>query len=411
MTTEADIPKRQPLRSTWIGTATLRWLRSSDPSGPSALIHKGGTRSGKTYNACIAWAIYLHETPGERLSITRATNPALKATVWHDMREVLRRMGLYDQERHNKTDQIYTFENEAVIDYFPSDDQKAHGRGRDHLWCNETNEITLDEFDQLNWRTRQRVMLDFNPSFDPDHWINERYKGNPNALWYTSTYEDNPHLPAEQVRKIEAIKEQDEWKWKVYGLGEAARPSTAIFRDVVPLSEWPHATGGALGLDFGYNDPMSLNRVQQKDREGKPDLDVWCLLHESHLTTDDLIERLPALGVGKDELIVCDSAEPDRIEKIRREGYNAVPAKKGKGSVKTGIDLMKPHRIRVGGPAGHRARQEFQKYRWKRHRGTDRILDEPAEGNDHAPDAVRYALTELLLGAEKPKRARQRSYI
>lgn len=387
------------VRSTWIGKATIQWLRA-DGVEP-VLIHKGGTRSGKTYNACIAWATYLSETPGERLSIVRATNPALKATAWRDMKEVLQRMGLYHPDHHNKTDQIFTFPNGAEIDYFSTDhEQKVHGRKRDHLWANEANELTLAKWDQLDLRTGKRSMLDFNPSFQADHWIWDRFEGSSTARWYTSTYQDNPYITDEQRRKIEALKERDPWKWTVYGLGERRRPATAIYRDVSGLEEWTHGNS-PLGLDFGYNDPMSLNRVAVVDREGKPEIHVWCLLHETHLTTQDLVDRLPDLGVGKRDPIVCDSAEPDRIEQLQRAGYNAKPARKGPGSVAAGIDMMQGHKIRVGGPAGHRAKQEFQGYRWERHASTDEILDEPAEGDDHAPDAVRYAaVTEELLAED-----------
>jgi phage terminase large subunit len=389
------------VRSTWIGTVTLEWLREQD--APPVLVHKGGTQSGKTYNACIAWATYLSNHPGEQLSIVRATNPALKSTVWADMKEVLQRMGLYHPDRHNKSDQRFEFRNGSEIDYFPSDDsQKVHGRKREHVWANEANELSLAKWDQLDLRTRQRAMLDFNPSFQSEHWIWQRFQGNPHARWYTSTYEDNDYLPDEQRRKIEKLKERDEWKWNVYGLGQQQRPASSIYKDVQGLSQWPHENS-VLGLDFGYNDPMSLNRVAVTDREGKPTIDVWCLLHESHLTTQDLIDDLPDLGVGKGEVIVCDSAEPDRIEQLRRAGYNAKPARKGQGSVEAGIDMMQGHTIRVGGPVGHRARQEFKGYHWKVHNATDEVLDEPADDSDHAPDAVRYAaVTEDLLPETTP---------
>jgi phage terminase large subunit len=386
------------LQTTWIGTVTLAWL--TEPKAPRMLVHKGGTRSGKTYNACIAWADYLtSEGQGETLSLVRATLPALKASILSDMVEVLRAMGLYTEARHNKTDKIIDLPGGARIDYFSTDDeQKVHGRSRDHLWGNEANEIPLPAWRQLVLRTRHRLMLDFNPSFQPGHWINEEYGGSGDAIWYTSTYTDNPHLTDEQRREIESLKEKDPWAWEVYGLGKQARPAAAIYHDVKPLGEWAGGGKPVLGLDFGYNDPMSLCRVRRQDAEGQPRLKVQALLHESHLTTQDLVDTLPELDIDQDEKIICDSAEPDRIEVLQRAGYDARPAKKGKGSVKSGIDLVKQHALRVGGPAGAKARQEFQNYRWRRHRGTDALMDEPEDGDDHAPDAVRYALTELMLG-------------
>ena len=116
---------------------------------------------------------------------------------------------------------------------------------------------------------------------------------------------------------------------------------------------------------------------------------MWSLLHESYLTTADLIGKLPGLGVEQVTPIYCDSAEPDRIEELRRAGYYALPADKGPGSVRAGIDFMKAHRIHVGGPAGQKARAEFSAYRWKKVRGI--IQDDPAHDDSHAPDAVRYA--------------------
>lgn len=406
------------LDATWIGTVTLEWLQEDDIR---FLVHKGGTRSGKTYNACIAWIDYLmNEGAGEKLSIVRATGPALKASVIEDLKEVLQLMGYYSEKRHNKTEMEIELPSGARINYFPTDDgQKVRGQGRDHLWMNEANEIPYSAYDQMEWRTRGKIMLDFNPSFQPNHWIIQELQGSERALWYTSTYRDNPHLTSEQERSIEALREKDDWKWKVFGLGKVERPAAAIYTDIGYLHEWNH-DDWILGLDFGYNHPMSLNRVKVVDREGKPELHVWALLHESYLTTKDLIDRLPLLlvwdiqpisradevdvtqpthdiarklnqlRVTKQRRMVCDSEAPDKIETLQRAGYNAIPAKKGAGSVKAGIDLMKDYRIRIGGPAAERAMMEFESYRWKRDRQSDELLDEPEDGDDHAPDAVRY---------------------
>jgi PBSX family phage terminase large subunit len=160
--------------ATWIFSATRDWL--TEPNAPRVLIHRGGTRSGKTYNACIAWATYLAEHD-ERLSIVRKTLPALKASVLEDMIGVLDRMGLYDPGRHHQTDKKIDIPGGGEIDYFPTDDeQKVRGRARDHLWGNEANEIPRDAWQQLVLRTEGRIMLDFNPSHDAEHWIVDRYE-------------------------------------------------------------------------------------------------------------------------------------------------------------------------------------------------------------------------------------------
>ena len=381
------------ISATWHEQVTYEWL--TDPLGERTAIHEGGTRSGKTYNLCIAWAEYLLETPDVLLSITRATGPALKATVRRDMIEVLRAFGVYSLAAHNRTDDIITLPSGAQIEFFAcDDDQKVHGRKRDHLWENEANEIPVDVHRQLVLRTSKRVLLDFNPSMREDHWIWHRYDDSADVRRWRSTYLDNPFLSPEQIAEIEALKEQDEWAWQVYGLGLRGVPADSVFRGVEALPVWPSGLEHVYGLDFGYNDPMCLEKVARRDREGRPDLFVWALVHESYLTTADLIGRLAEHEVEKSAPILCDAAEPDRIEEIRRAGYNALAADKGPGSVRAGIDFLKRHRIHVGGPAGDRARAEWRAYRWKKVRGV--IQDDPAHDDSHAPDAGRYGATHWM---------------
>ena len=388
---------KEKIWSSWIGQVVYDWARGVD-SRP-VMLQRGGTRSGKTYNGCIAWVNYLlNEGAGERLSLVRRTGPALKATAWRDMQEVLRRHHIYRPDRHNKTEQEFTFPNGSVIEYFPvDDDEKVHGRARDHLWCNEANELPVDAYDQLIMRTKGKKLLDFNPKVSRNHWIYKRYEGNENAVWYRSTYKDNPFVTAEQIRIIEGYRHTDPWKYDVYALGKEGTPSHTIYTDVGHLSEWVHGAG-VLGLDFGYNDPMALARVARVDKEGKPELHIWALLHESYLLTEDLAQKLPTLGATKHDTIVCDSAEPDRIETLCKHGFDAIPAKKGKGSVSAGIDKMKGHSIKIGGPAAEQFLHEFRHLRWQVNSATGEVLDVPVDGDDHGPDAVRYALHTEVMG-------------
>jgi phage terminase large subunit len=387
---ERDIPI-----PTWVGSVTTEWL--TVPNTRPILIHEGGTRSSKTYNIAIAWIAYLSTVP-EWLSIVRATGPALKATVERDVIEILRRFGLYSEARHNKSDGVFTMPHGGgTIEFFATDqDQKVHGRKRDHLWLNEANEIPESLYDQLAFRTRARTVLDFNPSMREDHWIWRRFDGNSRVRRYRSTYLDNPFLSAEQVATIEAMKEQDEWTWKVYGLGVRGVPPGAIFQDV-RREDFPDVQDYVYGLDFGYNDPMCLVQVARRDAQPKARVYVKALVHESYITTADLIGRMRAMGVRVDRPIYCDSAEPDRIEELRRAGFYALPADKGPGSVRHGIDYLQRHSIAVSGPAVDPVFNAFRAYAWKNIRGV--VQDEPAHAHSHAPDATRYAVGHYSGGS------------
>lgn len=386
------------IRTTAVRRHLRDWLR--DRPG-RVFIEEGGTRSGKTVNLCHGWVEYLSQTSGELLSIVRATGPALKATVRRDMLGVLREWGVYDDARHNKTDDVFTFPgpNASQIEFFATeDDQKVHGRKRHHLWLNEANEIDLDTYDQMNLRTEIGVCMDFNPSMREDHWIWTRYDDDPTVTRHSSTHRDNPFLTEAQRAEIEALREQDDWKWQVYGLGVRGVPAESIYRGVEALTEWPDVPY-VYGLDFGYNDPMVLQRIGRRDNAPKADLFAWGLLHASYLTTADLIDRLPSLGVEKSVPIYCDSAEPDRIEELRRAGYAALPVQKGQGSVRAGIDFVQRHRVHVGGvdnDTAARCRNEWKAYRWRKVRGV--IQEDPAHEDSHSPDAGRYGASHWMRG-------------
>lgn len=374
------------IKATWHEQVTYDWL--CDPGDKDTAIHEGGTRSGKTYNICIAWTEYLLENP-EWLSVVRATGPALKATVRRDMIEVLRAFGVYSDDLHNKTDDVIRLPGGASIEFFATeDDMKVHGRKRDHLWANEANEISKDVWDQMLFRTRLLKMLDFNPSMREDHWIWTKYDDDPAVIRWRSTYKDNPFLTAEQIRAIESMRDTDDWKWQVYGLGVRGVPADTIYRDVHALEEWPEDLDYVYGLDVGYTDPMSLQRIAIKDAEPKPHLYSWALIHESYLRRNDLIDRMKEAGVEKDVPIYCDH-DPELIAELRDAGYWAKPADKGKGSVSARIDFVGRHKICVGGPAGDRARAEYKAYKWKKVRGV--IQPAPAHDDSHAPDAGGYA--------------------
>ena len=109
-------------------------------------------------------------------------------------------------------------------------------------------------------------------------------------------------------------------------------------------------------------------------------------LYQSQMTTEELIERLRQL-VPKGAEIYADSAEPDRIEQIYRAGFNIKPAEK---AVKAGIDAVNTYRLHIN-PESAEMIKEIQNYKFKVDKNGNR-LEEPVKFNDHAMDALRYAL-------------------
>jgi len=88
--------------------------------------------------------------------------------------------------------------------------------------------------------------------------------------------------------------------------------------------------------------------------------------------------------------IVVDSEEPALISELRRAGFNALPAVKGPNSVYSGILLCKRFDWNITKDSTNII-TEIQSYIWKENK-EGKLLDEPVKIDDHAMDAIRYAI-------------------
>ena len=71
---------------------------------------------------------------------------------------------------HNKSANTFEY-GKHLIEFLSVDEpQKIRGRKRNIAFLNEGNELTIEDFRQINMRTLDMVIVDFNPS-DPIHWI------------------------------------------------------------------------------------------------------------------------------------------------------------------------------------------------------------------------------------------------
>jgi len=354
------------------------------------IVNQGGTRSSKTYSIAQLFIVKLLENPGNRLTVVRKTLPSLRSSVMRDFFEILQSVNLYDERLYNKTEKEYRLGG-GVVEFMSLDQpQKKRGTKRDWLWLNEANEFTKEDFFQLNIRTTGIRILDYNPS-DEFHWIYDDVVSRKDCKFIQSTYKDNPFLDKSIVEEIERLKDQDDNYWRVYGLGERGTAQSVIYTNWEVVDAFPeNCDEEQYGIDFGYNNPTAVLRVGVKDK-----LNIYIdeLLYETKLTNSDLISRFPEFIDNKNKKIKADSAEPDRIEEISRAGYWIEGCRKGKNSVKDGIDSVKRYKIFVTKRSVN-VIKEIKSYKWKEDQ-TGRIIDEPVKFNDHAMDALRYTIGDI----------------
>ena len=351
-------------------------------------VHQGGTRSGKTYSILTALIELCHKNSGLVITICRKTFPALRATAMRDFFEILNNEDIYNPDLHNKSDATYQLWGNMVEFISIDQPQKVRGRKRDVLFINEANEINLEDWRQLLLRTTGRVLIDYNPS-DEFHWIYEEVIPREDAEFFRTTYKDNPFLPESVVMEIERFKTADENFWKVYGLGERGTSTATIFTHWKEINQIPNEYKLlTTGVDFGYtNDPTAIVRVYT-DGHGFA-VDEIC--YATRLTNSDIAKVLRDNEVNRSDVVICDSAEPKSIDEIHAHGFNTHGARKGKDSVKNGIQFLHSRPLLVTARSVNLIR-ELRNYKWKEDKN-GKQLNEPVDSFNHAIDAMRYAIT------------------
>lgn len=351
-------------------------------------VHQGGSRSGKTFSILTALIELCHKNSGLVITICRKTFPALRATAMRDFFEILNKEEIYNPDLHNKSDATYQLWGNMVEFISIDQPQKVRGRKRDVLFINEANEINLEDWRQLLLRTTGRVLIDYNPS-DEFHWIYEEVIPREDAEFFRTTYKDNPFLPESVVMEIERFRTADENFWKVYGLGERGTAQSTIFTHWTEINQIPNEYKLLnIGLDFGYtNDPTAIVRVYT-DGHGFA-VDELC--YATRLTNSDISKVLRDNQVNRSDVVICDSAEPKSIDEIHGHGFNTHGARKGKDSVKNGIQFLHSRPLLITARSVNLIR-ELRNYKWKEDKN-GKQLNEPVDNFNHAIDAMRYAIT------------------
>ena len=361
-------------------------------NGFTTISEQGSSRSGKTYNTLL-WLIgFVVNNPlfVYKVSVVRATLPALKGSVLEDFKEILKRMNRWKEQSFNKTDLIYTFDNGSTFEFFSSDnEQKLRGRKRDILFVNEANEITQIMWQQLKMRTTMFAIIDYNPSFSDDHWIcsvNQEEK----TYHFITTFEDNiQNLEQRVIDEIKSLKYKNPTLWQIYGEGKQAIVEGLVFPNFETIADIPSQIDKTfIGIDYGYtNDPTAIVEV---GIEGE-NIYIREIAYQTHLMTNEIAQILKKQG----KKVISESADPRMIDELARDGVNIVPVQKYKGSIEAGIAKMQTMKIHVTKDSTN-VIKEFKNYTYEKNR-EGKYLNTPIDMFNHAIDATRYVILTTVM--------------
>jgi phage terminase large subunit len=348
---------------------------------------QGGTSASKTISALL-YLIDLaqKDTKNTLTSIVSESVPHLKKGCVRDFKQIMKDHRYWKEKNWMATDLVYTFETGSQIEFFGADQaDKLRGGRRDRLFINEANNISFQAFEELEVRTRQMIILDWNPT--NEFWFYSDVLGKRDDVEHIIlTYKDNEALDIETIKSIETRKNRKGW-WQVYGMGQLGEVEGKIYKDWKIIDEIPHeARLERYGLDFGYsNDPSSIVAIY-KYNDGFILDEITFQKGLSNKQIADIINSLDKA------LVMADSAEPKSIDELKLYGVNILPVKKGKDSVNQGIQFVKDQRISVT-KRSINIIHEYRNYLWKTDKD-GKILNEPEHQFSHSMDATRYGFSE-----------------
>lgn len=243
----------------------------------------------------------------------------------------------------------------------------------------------------------------YNPPDDEYNWVNKEAEHDvPSRYVNHSTYLDVPPewLGPKFIEKAEQLKDRDYDRYRHEYLGEVVGRTDKL----VMAGRW------RVGAEKEFDALENLEEYYGADWGYSVDPNVLCKLlidwksmtiyvpyaqYGKGTELDDLPELFMQVPGAKDHTIRGDSARPETISYLRRNGFpKMVSVKKWPGCVEDGIAYMKNFNW-VFHPRCAEAIEEAKNWSYKTNRAGD-VLAKLDDGYDHFWDSARYALTPLI---------------
>lgn len=275
--------------------------------------------------------------------------------------------------------------------------------GIDRAWVEEANTVSQRSIDLLIPTVRKpgsEIWWTWNPR-RPDDPVDAMFRGKdgppPGSTVKEVSWRDNPWFTDELAGEMEWDLRRDPDKHAhIWGGSYVLRSEARVFKNWRVGShdefETPEGTRYYYGADWGFaSDPTALVRCWIEGRTIKVDHAVRAVGCEiDH--TPALFDRVPGSRLWP---IVADSARPETISWMQRNGFPAMrAARKGPGSVEEGIAFLQSYDIVVHPRCQHLI-DELTLYAYKVDQHTGEVLPILEDRENHMTDSLRYALEGL----------------
>ena len=231
------------------------------------------------------------------------------------------------------------------------------------------------------------------------------------SSFHFTTY-DNPHIPVEEIEK--AKKEITEDRFAQEYLADFRKTEGLVYKEfdrkLHLFDEEPEQINKTFGgVDFGFTNPAAVYTIK-KDF----DLKYW-ITHEWYKTGQTDAKIADYVSALRWNECYPDPESASGIAELEKRGINLRDVIKNKDSVRNGInvvrELFKANRLFI-----HKSCTsliwELETYSYPDRRDSHNEDENPIKENDHACDAIRYALSmEVNVPAIAPTLSNTPSWV
>jgi len=376
------------------------------------VIIEGPAETGKTLAAMWKLDICALKYPGSSMAIVRKVQSAIYGTCLETFQKQVLSKGSPAQAYGGNKPEWYDYPNGSRI-YLGGMDKpgKVLSGERDIIYVNQAEELMPADWEILTTRTTGRAgnmpynqcIGDCNPAH-ANHWILDRAKTGKLTLFH-STHKDNPTLwdPVNQrwteqgedtlsqlgglTGALRARLFEGKWAAAEGVIYEEFRRAIHVMKREGPWTEI------IIGADEGYTNPAVL-LVIGVDNDGRKHV-LQEFYKRRQLQADVVGAAKEMAKPYQGAVLEVDPSAAGLIAEMQGEGLYAYPANnsvfEGIQSVKAELAVAGDGRPRLTfDPSCVNTIAELESYCWKEH--STGLRDEPEKVNDHAMDALRYAV-------------------
>ncbi|WP_336954945.1 PBSX family phage terminase large subunit [Serratia sp. KG1D] len=287
-------------------------------------------------------------------------------------------------------------------------------------WVDEAESVSEIAWQKLSPTVREEgseIWVTWNPERDGSATDKRfRKEAGDDCITVEMNYTDNPWFP--DVLEGERLNDERRldpatyaWVWEGAYLENSDKQVLAGKYRIAEFSDnlWKEAERLFFGADFGFaKDPNTLVRSFILHNR----LYIEYEAYGQHTELDHMPELYDTIPGVRDWPIKADSARPETISYLKRQGFNISAAEKWQGSVEDGIAHFRGFDEIIIHPRCKNVAREARLWSYKTDRITGEVLPKLADGNEHCWDGIRYSLDGHIkrksqaVGMLIPKRLR-----